>query len=90
VVEELSERLARKNFKGNTLTLKLRYTDFTNISRSISGIEDDYSPEALMPYALQLIEKAQIDKSIRLMGLSLSASTKTEPSGDSRQLLLDI
>lgn len=90
VVEELSGRLARKNFKGNTLTLKLRYTDFTNISRSISGIEDDYSPEALMPHAMQLLDKAQIEKPIRLMGLTLSSSTKTEPSGDSRQLLLDI
>ena len=90
VVEELSVRLARKNFKGNTLTLKLRYTDFTNISRSISGIEDDYSPEALMPHALQLLEKARIEKPIRLIGLTLSSSTKTESSGDSRQLLLDI
>ncbi len=90
VVEELSGRIARKNFKGNTLTLKLRYTDFTNISRSISGIEDDYSPEALMPHAMQLLEKAQIEKPIRLMGLTLSSSTKTESSGDSRQLLLDI
>lgn len=90
VVGELSERIARKSFKGNTLTLKVRYTDFTNISRSISGVEDDYSPEALLPYALQLLEKAEIEKPVRLMGLTLSSSVKTEDSGDSRQLLLDI
>lgn len=90
VATELSERLARKNFKGNTLTLKIRFADFTNLSRSISGIPDDYSAEALMSTAIQLLEKADVDKPVRLMGLTLSSSIKTEEAGDSRQLLLDI
>lgn len=89
VVRELSERLARRDFKGNTLTLKLRYADFTNHSRSITGLPDDYSPEILLPYAAQLIEKAEITKPIRLIGLTLSTTTKPDPA-DSRQLLLDI
>lgn len=89
VVRELSERLARRDFKGNTLTLKLRYADFTNHSRSITGLPDDYSPETLLPYAAQLIEKAEITKPIRLIGLTLSTTTKPDPA-DSRQLLLDI
>lgn len=90
VVDELSERLARKDFKGNTLTLKIRYADFTNISRSVSDIGDDYTPEAIMPHALHLIEKASVDKPIRLIGLTVSSSSKSDHTVDSRQLLLDI
>lgn len=43
-----------------------------------------------MPTAIQLLEKADVDKPVRLMGLTLSSSIKTEEAGDSRQLLLDI
>ncbi len=90
VVGELCERLNRKEFSGNTLTIKLRFNDFTNLSRSISGVDCEYTPQAIMPLAIQLLDKADVNKPIRLMGLTLSCSTKTENENDSRQLLLDI
>ncbi len=91
VIRELSRRLTRANFEGYTLTLKVRFADFTNLSRSMSGVETDNSVEELRPFAMQLLEKADIaNRPIRLLGLSMASPNKDDDSkGDSRQLHLD-
>ncbi len=45
---ELIERLQRKEFKGNTLTLKIKFHDFSQITRSMTQSQgvDDAGPRA--------------------------------------------
>lgn len=87
---ELSERLARKDLDATTLTLKLRFSDFTTISRSApigdTGTETASLESAFAP----LLDKAFDERrSIRLMGVA-AVNNKPEPHADSRQLLLDL
>lgn len=76
VADELVLRLNRRNFKGKRLTLKVRFPDFTTITRSYSGTEFLNTSAAISPIAKRLLESVAIPASgIRLLGLTVS---KTE------------
>lgn len=73
-VLELVERVAKDQFEGHTLTLKVKYNDFTQITRSITVGRILQSKDDILPLAKQLLR--QVDYSprhpIRLLGLSVS------------------
>ena len=72
-VEELLRRLEEKNFRGNTLTLKIKFHDFTQITRSITQDKELVTMKTILPLAKQLLREVQYeDHPIRLMGLSVS------------------
>lgn len=86
---ELLERLKESSFRGKTLTLKIKFHNFEQITRSktIAGFFD--SQALIHKYAKDLFYQAKLDgKSIRLLGLSLSNSK--EELGDGVQLTLDL
>jgi DNA polymerase-4 len=75
VAVELVERLHHKEFHGVTLTLKIKFDDFTQITRSLTVDRhiDLYSVKTILPIAKRLLR--QVDYSnhpIRLMGMSVS------------------
>lgn len=79
VVTELIERLKRKSFVGNTLTLKVKFYDFTQITRSVTQRNPINTMEIVLPLAKELL--AQVDYSnrpIRLLGLSVSNPKEEE------------
>ena len=76
VVNELSARLARKAFLGKRLTLKVRFPDFTTLTRSISQNRYLNHPTVILPLARELLAGVVLPAAgIRLLGLSVS---KTE------------
>ena len=83
---ELEERLGKKEIKGKTLTLKIKYKDFTLYTRSKT--QDLYFENAEKFYntAKQLWELRPFDKAIRLLGLSLSNLNTEEKKQVSVQL----
>ena len=84
LAEELESRLSKRNFNGRTLTLKVRYSDFTTLTRSSSDFTGDTSASNLLAAAHDLMKKIEVsDKPIRLMGLSLSKSGKDDVEKDS-------
>lgn len=70
--EELWQRLVKKNIKGKTLTLKLRYKDFSIFTRSRTREEFYMKGEEFYAVAKELWELRPFDKPVRLLGLSLS------------------
>ena len=85
---ELVERLSRKDFHGNTLTLKIKFHDFKQITRSITQTEELNELSTILPLAKQLKEVDYAQHPIRLIGLSVS-NPKEEEHGVWRQLKLD-
>lgn len=71
-VQELVERLKHSEFKGTTLTLKVRYSDFTTMSRSLSAAKPLTTKDQILPLAKKLMALTPKDKAIRLIGLSVS------------------
>ena len=91
LADDLMARLNKASFRGETLTLKVRFSDFTTITRSVSGLTRDINAGILAQKASELIYKSDIiGRPIRLMGLCVSKSTTSENRyGYSKQLLLD-
>ena len=78
--EELLRRLAEKSFVGNTLTLKIKFHDFTQITRSITSEAELTTMKAVLPLAKRLLSEVHYDEHpIRLIGLSVSNPRDDEP-----------
>lgn len=73
-VIELIERIAKSEFEGRTLTLKVKYADFTQITRSISQEKILKKKNDILPLAKKLIKQIEYSaqRPIRLLGLSVS------------------
>ena len=73
VATELVERLKRNGFSGNTLTLKIKFYDFKQITRSITQEKELHTLEDILPLAKQLLKEVDYSiRPIRLIGISIS------------------
>lgn len=72
-VVELVNRLERAGFRGNTLTLKIKFHDFSQITRSITQPKELASLDVILPLAKQLLQEVDYEhRPIRLIGVSVS------------------
>jgi len=70
---ELVTRLEHKNFRGNTLTLKIKFHDFSQITRSVTQSRELTALDVILPLAKQLLREVDYEHHpIRLIGLSVS------------------
>ena len=86
-VLELLERIAKSGFEGRTLTLKVKFSDFTQITRSISQEKILTKKDDILPLAkrlLQLVDYSSI-RPIRLLGLSVSNATSEEARKEDKE-----
>lgn len=73
VAQELDQRLFRSQFKGNTLTLKIKHDDFVQKTRSISSPYTIGTLKEILPLAKQLLKSIDFQNHpVRLIGLSVS------------------
>lgn len=84
--EELDQRLKKNNIMGRSLTLKIKYNDFSLFTRSITKEEYFNSPEQYFKISKKLWELRPYDKAVRLLGLSLSHLNTEEKKQVSVQL----
>lgn len=86
-------RLSRYQLKGRTITLKIKYHDFKQITRSQSFEEATDDLELIENTAKQLLSGTDLlDKKVRLLGISLSnfnyPAIRTRTEADTDQLTL--
>ena len=86
ISDEMETRLSKKEIKGKSLTLKIKYKDFTVYTRSKT--QEVYYDNAQDFYetAKKLWELRPFDKPVRLLGLSLSNLNTQEKKHISVQL----
>ena len=93
---ELERRIARSGFEGRTLTLKVKYADFQQITRSLTQDQLLRTVAQLLPLSRQLL--AQVDLTpahpVRLLGLGVSGSVgdvekKFQPRPEWKELELE-
>ena len=93
VVVELLERIGKSGFQGATLTLKVKYADFTQRTRSASVSCPLVAKEQILPLAKKLLSRMEGDtpegKAVRLIGLTVSNAPQDSPLCYVRQLSLD-
>lgn len=70
---KLEKRLAVNSKIGRTVTLKIKYADFVQITRSTTAVHYVSSAQELYDEALRLLDKVDIsEKRIRLIGVTVS------------------
>ena len=86
-VLELITRIDKSGFDGRTLTLKVKYSDFTQITRSISQEKILKKKGDILPLAKRLLKLVDYSFShpIRLLGLSVSNATSEEARKEDRE-----
>lgn len=74
LVIELVERLDKAGFKGKTLALKIKYADFTAVTRCVTVNKVLLSKNDILTLAKQLLQKVEFSatRPVRLVGLSVS------------------
>jgi DNA polymerase-4 len=92
VAKELIGRLESADFKGYSLTLKIKFHDFSQLTRSISPSRELTTLDTILPLAKQLLKEVDYnDRPIRLIGLYVShpKEEKGKENGVWRQLSLE-
>ena len=84
IAAHLARRLSRHEFRGRTLTLKVRFADFTTKTRSATALRAFEAEGEILRAALKLLSGLEIPSAgVRLLGLSVSQPESPEPLEDS-------
>lgn len=72
ISEDLEQRLQRHKISGKTITLKIKYSDFTQQTRSVTLPYFVSHKSILLDHAKELLYQEKLRDSVRLIGLSVS------------------
>ena len=89
---ELVRRIEKADFEGRTLTLKVKFLDFQQITRSMTVDHVLRNKDDIMPIAKQLMDDVEFSTHpIRLLGLGVSNPVSAQANGmpDGRQRVSD-
>lgn len=77
IAEELEKRMKKSDTKGKTVTLKIKYSDFTTQTRSKTIDEFIQQKKEFFPIVKELLYQEKLKNSVRLLGISF-ANLNTE------------
>lgn len=92
VAMQVEHALSKREVRGRTITLKVKYFDFQCVTRSLTADRPVDSAAVLLEHALGLLSKTEAGrKKVRLVGIAVSnfEGTQVEPHR-CRQLLLPL
>ena len=81
IAEEVAKRLNKSKVAGKTVTLKIKYSDFTLQTRSKTLPYFINTKSLILETAKDLLYQEKLNNSVRLLGISLS-NLNNEPSKD--------
>lgn len=92
IANEIENRLLKSNVKGRTVTLKIKYSDFTQTTRSKTLEEFIHLKTDIFPVIKELLYQDELRESVRLLGISMSNLNNEEPKTVKQyiQLKLDL
>ncbi|MEY8020530.1 DNA polymerase IV [Muriicola sp. SD30] len=80
IAAELSKRITKSDTAGKTITLKIKYSDFTLQTRSKTLPYFVSDRELILDTSMELLYQQPLDNSVRLLGISLSNLKGAETS----------
>jgi DNA polymerase-4 len=81
IADELERRMKKSDTKGKTVTLKIKYSDFTQQTRSKTKSDFMQTKKEFFPVVKELLYQNKLTNSVRLLGLSFGNlnTEKKEP-----------
>jgi DNA polymerase-4 len=90
-VMELVRRIEKNDFEGRTLTLKVKFLDFKQITRSITVDHVLCTKDDILPLAKQLMQGVEFHSHpIRLLGLGVSNLVTSTPQKGPQWIELEL
>lgn len=90
LADELEARLARNRFKGRTLVLKVKFSDFHQTTHSITENIVIEHKENIMPLVRQLLEEVDFrERPVRLLGITVTNPVEEEVRREPTQLYIE-
>jgi DNA polymerase-4 len=87
---ELVRRLEKNNFMGRSLVLKVKYSDFRQTTHSYTGNSPIKGIDEILMHAANLLSDVDLgDRSVRLLGLSVTSPIITDTPHTDTQLTID-
>jgi DNA polymerase-4 len=87
----LERRSDKSNFEGRTLTLKVKFQDFQQITRSITVDRILRTKNEILPLAKQLMQQVEFrSHPIRLLGLGVSNQKNSTPQKERQWIELEL
>jgi DNA polymerase-4 len=81
IADDVARRVERAGVTGKTVTLKIKFEDFEQITRSRTSYLYLYSRDQLLSFGMDLLQRElPVVKGVRLLGLTLS-NFQTEQKG---------
>ncbi len=87
MVDASATALRRSELAARTITIKVRFSDFSMITRSYSLVSPVDASPAIGAVATALLESVRLDQGVRLLGVSLSGFGEADGG---QQLTLDL
>ena len=86
IARDISLRIKRKGLFGKTVTLKVKYSDMTTVTRSKSG-KFTNSAKDIYAFAQELLDGLKLSETVRLIGVTVSnLSDKKETENEQLSL----
>ena len=92
IAEEIERRLKKSDVAGKTITLKIKYSDFTQQTRSKTINYYISSKELILEIAKELLYQEKMKNSVRLLGISLSNlnTEKADTKEEEKEILVQL
>lgn len=92
IAEEIERRLKKSDVAGKTITLKIKYSDFTQQTRSKTISYYISSKDLILEIAKELLYQEKMKNSVRLLGISLSNlnTEKADTKEEEKEILVQL
>lgn len=91
IAETVKRRMDESETTGRTLTLKVKYADYTQVTRSRTIAEWISDTDQMISIALELLDTTEVQtRNARLLGISISNLSCEEEESEYVQLTLDL
>lgn len=79
IADELEKRMNNSKTKGKTITLKIKYSDFTQQTHSKTIFNFVSKKKDFFPSVKELLFQENLRESVRLLGISISNLDNNKP-----------
>ncbi len=91
IASTVRKRLLEKQTGGRTVTLKVKYADYKQVTRSRTLAESTKEAETLLDVSIELLETTEAErKHVRLLGISVSNLDSEQDSNEYKQLSIEL
>jgi DNA polymerase-4 len=74
--ERVADDLVRKDYLGRTIGIKLRYADFSTVTRDFTLLGPTNNAQVIRQAAGECLRRVPLDKRLRLLGVRITSLSK--------------